>query len=65
MTTAEQYVATEKTTEDGKVIFHKRSGGRGRPSRFVLEGDQYVALAKPKAVKKTVTVTPEATPVEA
>lgn len=59
-----KYVATEKVTEDGKTIYHRLMGGRGRPARFVLDGEGYVPLAKPKKVKVAKTATPVETPAE-
>jgi len=42
------YVATEARTEDGQVIFHKRTGGKGRPAQFVKPNPKgrYIPLKK-------------------
>jgi len=38
------YAATEDKTEDGQVIYHKRTGGKGRPAQFVKPKGRYVGL---------------------
>jgi len=39
-----KYVATDKKTEDGHVIYHLQTGSRGRPKQFVKKDGEYVPL---------------------
>ena len=37
-----EYAETDKKTSDGRAIFHKVTGKRGRPQQFIKDGDNYV-----------------------
>ena len=44
------YVATDKKTDNGHVIYHLRTGVKGRPARFLKSKGEYVPYVTPKPV---------------
>jgi len=47
---AMEYVATDKKTDNGHVIYHLRTGKKGRPARFLKSKGEYVPYVAPKPV---------------
>lgn len=48
-----QYVDSGKVTAEGAMIYHRRiSDKRGRPARYLKQGERYVRYVTPKAPAK-------------